>query len=1246
MYLMRGLTDLPPVIAGHLRGFARAAVRRSSTRSGVAALCLFILWALASCAADRLLQLPSHVRLVLLLAGCTLSGLILLQALWRLRREIDWVAAASEIERRDPRFGQRLVTVVSQLAGPRDLRGSDQMISHVLLEVESQIAAGGQRSLQWLWREALPWLACAAAIIAVIALGHDRAMPLRQLAMRFVLPLADIPPVTTTQIQVSPGDHDILQSQPLRIDAEVDRLRGDSVFLSLNTQGDWSRVPMDPAGGRHYSYTLWAVDRDVQYYVSAGDAVTPHYLARVLRPPSVSKFQISYAFPAYVGQAPMTVTNSDGRIEAPFDTDVTLTIFCSEPLQSALLTIGSSKTLMSRTDNDAARSATFKIRSDSPYSIDLISARQVAGGGPAGARIHALLNQPPIARLLEAGEDLRLMPRDIATLNYEAADDYALSSLGLRVQVNDAAPSDRPIPLLPNRRGQQGSVALDLATLPLKIGDVVSVRAVASDSAGQTGVSQPLRIAISPQSIDLDIQQRVADLDAATEFAAKMTGDFESARGAVARADGMQNQQSREFAAASAQANLALANASESATLLRQSLCRALLHTRDQALCVAMADWIDSAQMQSQTADELFRERGDPASDERAIESELQQAIEQGRALADEVRVAAAFQQAAALSAEREDAAPPGREETALQKLGISPGAADIDAQLRAKIDAGEALVRAARPVDFAAAASDWADALQRGDHPAGLRQRLGAAAEAEAVRPDADLLRARDLQLASRAAGAIEASLAEKQPEESAAAAITVNSFASALAALQTESSLRAHPQVAPPADELNAISAAANAARLQMTAWASDAGEQPVASAGDLALQASAAAAAKDYDRAQRLDQALAHRLADAPAVPGVARRKPDDGLEDGRQQVARSMGDARTLDGLGQTQDAVAQQTRAADDGQIARLADQERSVTAAIAAMVTQRSGSTEDNSRDRAAAAFVAVQMELAALPQRLADAQAAGAALHAATRRAADAEAVAARVRAGAPEDAKGMAQRAAEEADNDADDALDRLQQALTPIDAEKASGWADELSGFAPESTAACQLLSSQLAPSLTELARVISAGDAAEVDRAAANARRAIAAVQNELAAALDSLTESDPLVAAKSFAGAAAESLAQSPPDVSGALQQQVRATGALARAWDQSIHDAALRRLEIVPAMQPVCAPTFSANDSPLAGDAATSAGGWGSLQTRDAEPLNFAARDSDPAGYEDSLRIYFQALAKAQAARADAHPAN
>jgi hypothetical protein len=520
-------------------------------------------------------------------------------------------------------------------------------------------------------------------------------------------------------------------------------------------------------------------------------------------------------------------------------------------------------------------------------------------------------------------------------------------------------------------------------------------------------------------------------------------------------------------------------------------------------------------------------------------------------------------------------------------------------------------------------------------------------------------LTRARDLQLASRAATAIEVLLAERRPEESAAAA-TVTAFAGALTALQREWAMHLQPSASHTPAEVNSILAAAASARQQMMSWAPDSASSAVFAAAttrattdpavsttrkdaeDLALQASAAAAAKDYDRAARLDEALNNRLGETASIPGGASREPNADVEIGKERVAASMAVARTIDGIGQSQDAVVQQTRGVRAGAGSDLAGQERNVADAIAAVVTQRSNSTEPNSREQAVAAFLRVQEQLAAFPQSLADALGAAAALRTASERAAGAEAAVSRLRTNAPAEERGMAHRAAVEAANESSEAADRLESAMSPIDPARAAAWADELGAYAPESTSACNAIQTQLVAALTDLGRLMHGNDTAMLSRAASAVRAAVESVQRELAAAQDALTAHDPLVAAKSFAGAAADSLAQSPPDVSGALRQQVRATGALARAWDQSIHDAAAHRLSILPSMQPVYGTGAPANAARW-GSGPAVAGGWGHLESRQTESLDYTGHDSDPTGYEEPLRIYFQALGKAQAAHANGH---
>src|SRR5258706_9918877 len=95
-------------------------------------------------------------------------------------------------------------------------------------------------------------------------------------------------------------------------------------------------------------------------------------------------------------------------------------------------------------------------------------------------------------------------------------------------------------------------------------------------------------------------------------------------------------------------------------------------------------------------------------------------------------------------------------------------------------------------------------------------------------------------------------------------------------------------------------------------------------------------------------------------------------------------------------------------------------------------------------------------------------------------------------------------------------------------------------------------------QLVPALVALSADLPGDDADELDRAAADTREAIQTTQRELATARDMLVQRDPLVAARWFARAAAESLELSPPDLGVARRHQAGVFESLSRAWDQSI----------------------------------------------------------------------------------------
>ena len=75
---------------------------------------------------------------------------------------MEWVDAAERIERHNPQFGQRLVTVTSRVLGPAEHRGSDDMLRELLRDVDRQAAGQDPAKLLPLRRVARPWLAFAS----------------------------------------------------------------------------------------------------------------------------------------------------------------------------------------------------------------------------------------------------------------------------------------------------------------------------------------------------------------------------------------------------------------------------------------------------------------------------------------------------------------------------------------------------------------------------------------------------------------------------------------------------------------------------------------------------------------------------------------------------------------------------------------------------------------------------------------------------------------------------------------------------------------------------------------------------------------------------------------------------------------------------------------------------------------------------------------------------------------------------
>jgi hypothetical protein len=805
----------------------------------------------------------------------------------------------------------------------------------------------------------------------------------------------------------------------------------------------------------------------------------------------------------------------------------------------------------------------------------------------------------------------------------------------------------------------------------------VKLNLVATDTAGQSTESQPLAVLIAPRSVDLDAYERIGELHNASQLAQSLSLQLDDAVKARMEAGAQKDPQSTVFQSAVSRADRAFSSASQTATLLRQSLLRATTRSHLPQLCLALSGWIDSAEIESTAADNAFRENEIPAGTTPQKSQSIDQIVESARRLQSQLGAVEQGEQAEALLADHENLRatqkrPVPKDESgrrrfretvqrmrqdftaAVGQIGLDPASTDLDSQLRARVQAERQTVESAKPIDFVPAAREWSQAMKRDPQQRyGLEGRLSAAAQAEAIRPDADLVEARDLEMASRAAAAI-AAVARNNAKPISPA--TISAFVADLQALQHLRQLQAQFKFGPDNPELKAARLATSRAQEDLARVATGslttlaASTRGVALSADerqrdaenLALQAGAAAANHDYHKAATLDQSLVQRLEgslrrESSASHGEVESSAATGrIEHHQQAVQKEMATAKQLDDLTQEQQRLVEPVAV---GPSVQLAGRQQTVADQIAQVQKNRQGdlafpAESVNGRDRAASEVLAAQEQLSSMPQVLAAAQSAAASRREAAMRAAMAHQAAST----APPDQRAAAQAAAAEADQSAHEAADGLAGSMQSIGPKMAQEIADRLEPFAPETDGARAALIGQLATALQSLRQGLSGDDAASSDQAANAVRESIEACQRELGLAQEALSQRDPLVAARWFAKAAADSLSARPPDLSHAKLRQANASAALWRAWDQSIHRAAVERLSDVPTLAAVLDPATAAPNgaAPQQNSKFAAAREWGRLRPQDGSDVNASMHDVDPAGYEESLKLYFEALGKAQ----------
>jgi hypothetical protein len=229
------------------------------------------------------------------------------------------------------------------------------------------------------------------------------------------------------------------------------------------------------------------LERDVEYYVTGGDARSDVFRATVLRRPAVIAFHWTIAYPPYLKLPPRSVTNDDAIVDAPVGSTVMLDLDASEPLTTAAIEVGGQAhpTIPGAQPNQ--RRASFAMRGSQPLIVRMMSEAGVPGEF-TGGRVRATADLAPIVTLNPLESDGALLK-----LRYLATDDFGLSRLDAEVETEDGRQHVVPVALGGDEREQRGVLEIDAAAVNASKGDALIVRLRGEDRGGQFALSKPVR---------------------------------------------------------------------------------------------------------------------------------------------------------------------------------------------------------------------------------------------------------------------------------------------------------------------------------------------------------------------------------------------------------------------------------------------------------------------------------------------------------------------------------------------------------------------------------------------------------------------------------------------------------------------------------------------------------------------------------------------------------------------------------
>ncbi|CAN5469614.1 hypothetical protein BH23VER1_BH23VER1_01150 [soil metagenome] len=453
-------------------------------------------------ALDVILHLGNGARLVLLLSafGGGLAYLIFC-AVVAFAKTNPLERTARLLEERDATLGSKIINLLQlrEKADAEDLPPLTRQLAGRAIEDAASGLSGADfpaltREPDRRRREL--WMAATPVILFVVACLLFPGLSSTEWA-RFLDPLGDVPPYSMTRLEIAtPGEEgaEIAYKGSVLVEVTSSGHQPDEVFLSAHPPGMPAEVTTVPTFGRGdlgFVQDLENITTDLVVFAHTADgrSVSRKRNITVLLTPQIESAFVTVTPPPYTGRTADQKPFAFKNVRALAGSEIGFRIRSNRPLGRGTLTLhgagGGITEVTLKPDPEVPEEVVGSLvaTQSARAAFEIREVTGIAHDGDLHGSLTVTEDLPPKIAITNPPADTFVVQGFRTEVVIEASDDYGLAQIRVLRALNGLYSTPQSVRYDEVTRGEKIVLPLDLATLGVRSGDVISVAAEALDTA-------------------------------------------------------------------------------------------------------------------------------------------------------------------------------------------------------------------------------------------------------------------------------------------------------------------------------------------------------------------------------------------------------------------------------------------------------------------------------------------------------------------------------------------------------------------------------------------------------------------------------------------------------------------------------------------------------------------------------------------------------------------------------------------